>query len=404
MIKKKKIPINEKTIRFVSAVVLALLFWFFVNGNSNDIIPQDINSIPVTMVNAEMLQGKKLTMVDSRNYYVNLGVKGTDKSLRAIDPKEITAEIDLKDINEKGTYDLEIVVKGLSNSVILEKINPGKIQIVVDNIIESKKDVEIVTEGKPAENNVVISASSNEKVQVKGPDDRVAQVDKIVAVVNVNGIAENTTRYVEVKPYDKVGNIINNVECVPNMVKMNIAIGKTKNVMIIPPSTTGNVAPGYKVTGVSVDPTQKIVGAEDSVLNNITNLNIDPIDITEATKTITKEVQLKLPDGASFLDSTNKVNVTVSIEPLIEKSFTVNGIETRNLGGGLTAAKVKDSSIVVKVTGISSELNKLNSDTIKAFVDLNGMGKGENEVMVQVTLPSEQVKSITPGKTTVTIE
>ncbi|MEG0378329.1 MAG: CdaR family protein, partial [Eubacterium sp.] len=134
------------------------------------------------------------------------------------------------------------------------------------------------------------------------------------------------------------------------------------------------------------------------------SLTIDPINVAGATKSITEEVTLKLPEGASFLDSSDKVNVTVNIEPLVEKSFTVNGIETRNLGAGLTAAKVRDSSVVVKITGVASELSKLNSEGIKAFVDLNGLSKGENQVDIQINLPKEQIKSVTPGKTTVTIE
>ncbi|MEG0377006.1 MAG: CdaR family protein, partial [Eubacterium sp.] len=197
-------------------------------------------------------------MADRRNYFVNLRVKGTDRSLREIDTKEITAEIDLKDINEKGTFDPEIVIKGLSNSVILEEINPETIQLNVDNIIESKKDVSIITEGKPAADNVVVSAETSEKVQVSGPENSIKEIDKIAGVVDVTGMAEDSIKYVEVTPYDKNGNIVGDVECVPNLVKVTVTIGKTKNVTIVPPQTSGTVESGYKVTGVVVDPTQKI--------------------------------------------------------------------------------------------------------------------------------------------------
>ena len=74
------------------------------------------------------------------------------------------------------------------------------------------------------------------------------------------------------------------------------------------------------------------------------------------------------------------------------------------MGQGLTATKVKDSSVVVKLSGTATELNKLSADNIRAFVDLNGLGKGDQEVVIQISLPSDQIKSITPSKTTVTIE
>ena len=150
------------------------------------------------------------------------------------------------------------------------------------------------------------------------------------------------------------------------------------------------------MTSVTVDPTQKMVGAKQEVLDTIQNIQIDPVDVSGANKAVTKEVTLKLPDGASFLDNGNKATVTVNIEPIIEKSFTISSIETRNVGQGRTAAKVKDSSVVVKLSGTATELNKLTADNIKAFVDLNGLGKGDQEVAIQISLPSDQIKSITP--------
>ena len=402
--KKKQISINEKTIRLLSSAVLAIILWLFINGNSNDIVPQDINAIPVTFTNMETLQEKHLVLEDNRNYYVNLRVQGTDRSLQEINTNEITAEVDMKDIDKKGEYNPEIVIKGLSNSVILKEVNPSTLHLVVDNVIESEKNVEVITQGKPGNDNAVISATSTEKVQVTGAEDRIAAIDKIAVTANVNGLTEDTSRMLEVTPYDKDGNIVSGVECEPDVVRVNIEGGKTKTVNITPPATTGDPQSGYKVTSVTVDPTQKMVGAKQEVLDTIQNIQIDPVDVSGANKAVTKEVTLKLPDGASFLDNGNKATVTVNIEPIIEKSFTISSIETRNVGQGLTAAKVKDSSVVVKLSGTATELNKLTADNIKAFVDLNGLGKGDQEVAIQISLPSDQIKSITPARTTVTIE
>ncbi len=402
--KKKQISINEKTIRLLSSAVLAIILWLFINGNSNDIVPQDINAIPVTFTNMEALQEKHLVLEDNRNYYVNLRVQGTDRSLQEINTNEITAEVDMKDIDKKGEYNPEIVIKGLSNSVILKEVNPSTLHLVVDNVIESEKNVEVITQGKPGNDNAVISATSSEKVQVTGAEDRIAAIDKIAVTANVNGLTEDTSRMLEVTPYDKDGNIVSGVECEPDVVRVNIEVGKTKTVNITPPTTTGDPQSGYKVTSVTVDPTQKMVGAKQEVLDTIQNIQIDPVDVSGANKAVTKEVTLKLPDGASFLDNGDKATVTVNIEPIIEKSFTISSIETRNVGQGLTAAKVKDSSVVVKLSGTATELNKLTADNIKAFVDLNGLGKGDQEVTIQISLPSDQIKSISPIRTTVTIE
>lgn len=402
--KKKKIPINEKTVRLLGAFFLAILIWLFVNGNGSNIVSQDINGIPVTLTNIETLQSKNLVLNDNRTYYVNLKVQGTDRSLSEIKTSEISAEADLKDINQKGTYSVDVAVKGLSNSVILKEVIPNTVDISVDNIIEADREVNIVTEGKPEGDNAVISATTTQKVKLSGPEEKIAEIDKVAATINVNGLTVDTSKYLEAIPYNKNGEIVTGVECEPSTVQATILVGKTKTVPIIAPSTTGAVQSGYKVTGVTVEPSQKMVGAKQNILDTISSIQIDPVDVNGANKTVTKEVTLNLPQGASFLDSSNKATITVTIEPLIEKSFTVSSIETRNLGAGLNAAKIKDSTVVVKLTGTATELNKISGEEIKAFVDLSGLQKGDQEVTVQISVPTDQLKTVTPSKTTVTIE
>lgn len=405
MERKNKIPMNEKVVRLVFAIVLAILLWAYINGNSNDIIVQDINSIPVTLTNTEVLKENNLVLSDNRNYYVNLRVKGTDRSLTAIDRKEITAEVDLSGITSAGEYEQEIIVKGLSNSVILEEMNPQKIHLVVDSIIDTERGVTVVTEGKPADDNVVVEATSDATVQVTGASDAIARIDEVIATANVSGMSEDTVQYQTVVAYDADGNKIEGINFKPNVVPVNIVIGKTKRIPISTPQIVGDAAEGYKATKITVDPSEKIVGAKESLLDSIASISIDAVDIGGANKTVTREVNLKLPQGANFLDGNSKVTVTVDIEPVVEKSFTIDQLEIRNLGGGLTAAKIKDNSVVVKLSGVSSELNRLKNEDLRAYLDLSGLTPGDNEVEIKVEVPTGMtVKTISPGKTTVTIE
>ncbi|MEG0378037.1 MAG: hypothetical protein RR614_06120 [Eubacterium sp.] len=46
----------------------------------------------------------------------------------------------------------------------------------------------------------------------------------------------------------------------------------------------------------------------------------------------------------------------------------------------------------------------MSGEDIKAFVDLTGLSKGDQETAIQISVPTDQLKSVTPSKTTVTIE
>ena len=400
---KKKIALHERLIRILASVGIAITLWFMVNGNADMLITQDFNSIPITLTNVESLTEKNLVLADDKNYYLNLQVKGTDKNLRNVNMKEVTAEVDLSDIEEKGTYDLEVEVKGLANSVIISSMNPTSLSIEVDNIIKEALDVVILLEGKPANDLTVISAESLEQVEVEGPEASIARIDKITTTADVSGLESDTTRHLEVAAYDATGNPITDLEILPNVVETEIILGKTKSIGIIP-STTGNPTNGYIVTGIQVEPSKVLIGAKEALLNTIESIPMDPIDVSGQSKTFTKDINLTPPVGCYFLDDSGKVKVTVSIESPVEKSFTIDKISTRNLGTGLVAAKVKDSRVVVKLEGASSILNSLNTAQIEAFVDCANLGPGEYELPIQTNLSQSLIKTITPAKTTVIIE
>lgn len=394
---------HDRLIRMLAAVAIAISLWFMVNGNSDMLITQDFNSIPITLTSADTLAGKNLVLAEDKNYYLNLQVKGTDKNLRNINMKEITAEVDLGDIDAKGTYDLPVEIKGLSNSVIVTSMNPTSIQMDVDNIIKEDLDVDIVLEGRPANDLLVISAKSLEKVEVEGPEDSVAKIDKITATANVNGVETDTVQNLEVTAYDAWGNPIGDLDILPNIVSTEIILGKTKSIGITP-STTGDPANGYIVTGVLVEPSKVVIGAKEELLKTVETIPMDRIDVTGQSKTFTKDINLTAPVGCYFMDDSGKVKATVTIESPIEKSFTVDKVGTNNLAPGLVASKIKDTKVVVKLEGASSVLTSLNAAQIEAFVDCANLGPGEYELSIQTNLSQSLVKSITPGKTTVIIE
>ena len=403
MANKKKIPLHEKLIRVFIAIGIAITLWFMVNGNADMLITQDFNSIPITLTNADTLAGKNLVLAEDKNYYLNLQVKGTDKSLRNTSMKEITAEVDLSEIKEKGTYDLDVDVKGLSNSVIVSSKNPTTIQIEVDSIIKEDLGVDVEVEGKPADDRAVISAEASEKVEVEGPEESIARIDKIIGTADVNGLTTDTTKHVTVTAYDASGNPIDDVEILPNVVSAEIVLGKTKSMSIIP-STSGAPASGYIVTGLVVEPSKVVIGAKENLLNAIDSIPMDAIDVSGQSKTFTKDVSLTPPAGCYFLNDSGKVKVTVNIETPVEKSFTLDKVNVTNLGAGLVVSKIKDSKVVLKLEGANSVINSQNASQIEAYVDCANLGPGEYELPIQTNLSQAIVKSISPAKTTVTIE
>jgi YbbR domain-containing protein len=400
---KKKIPIHDRIVRLILSIAMALTLWFTVNGDSDMLITQDYNSIPITLSNQESLADKNLVLADDKSYYLNLKIRGTDRNLRNIDIAEVRAEVDLSDISEKGSYELEVAVKGLPNTVIISSMNPTTLLIEVDSIIKESHEVVIKTEGKPANDRSVIATPVEETVEGEGPEEELAKIDKIQGTVNVNGLEEDAVRYVQVSAYDADGNVIEDVEVVPDVVTADIVLGQTKTVSVTP-ITSGSPADGYIATDITVEPSKLSIGAKQAVIDSINNISTAAIDLSGQSQTFTKEVDLVLPEGAYYLDGNGKVKVTVNIETPVEKSLTIENIETRNVGADLSVSKVKDTNAVVKLEGDDNVINSILASQVQVYVDCSNLSAGTYELPLQTNLSSAIVKSITPTTTSVTIE
>lgn len=95
--------------------------------------------------------------------------------------------------------------------------------------------------------------------------------------------------------------------------------------------------------------------------------------------------------------------VIISQNPQADTLFTVP-LETRNLSSELALLDTTNQ-VQVRVHGSSSDLSKLNSSSISAYIDLSGVNEGSTALEVKVSLPKGiQLVSVTPETVDVTLE
>jgi len=402
---KNKNKQNESRIyRLLIAFVIAIILWISANGSSSDIIVEDIPNIPVNIINTEQLKENNLMIEDLKNYYVNIKLKGTENNLRQINVDEIVAQIDVGNVDKSGTITPEISISGLSNSVIIETLKPSTISLDIVNINERQYSVSIETDGQPANDQEVISTQCDTKVALVGSANNLARVDQVVAVAEVNGMLNDGTLTAEVRAIDSDGNIVNNISYSPSEVSIDVLLGLTKEVSIKAPSTLGDPKDGYKVTSITVNPTTKTVGAKSDQFDTISDLSIDAISVLGESSSFTREVELKLPDGVYFPDNNDRVEVTINIEAIKEKSYEVTSISSKNLAEGFTAAKIENTTVKVTLKGTQEELDEIEADDIEVSVDLTGKIKGTYDMPLSTNLSKSLIEKIEPETVEVTIE
>lgn len=398
---------RNKWVRLGLSLVVALLVWYYVNGDTSSILSETVNDVPLTMVNADELQTKGLSLQNNNTtYYVNLQVQGSERSLRELDTQEIVAEVDLGAIDKAGTYDLDVVIKGTANSIIINRVIPEKVTVVVDEITKKDFTPEIVAQGKPAEGEQVITATTTETVNVDGPSDELEKISSVSGTIDVNGISENREGYVELHAYDKDGTELKNVSIYPSSVYAYVVLGVAKEVKLTTPQIIGTPAEGYLVTGTKVSPDKvRIAGKEDKI-KDITSISPSPIEIDSANnaESFTVEDTLDLPEGVKLIADKDTVDVIVEIEQKIEKRYTIDSIQAENLASGTKVQKINTSSVTVRISGTPSTLAKIDTSKLEAVIDAGNRSPGTYTLPVTVKTDVGSVVAVTPAEAEITIE
>ncbi len=155
-------------------------------------------------------------------------------------------------------------------------------------------------------------------------------------------------------------------------------------------TTTGSPAGGKSVLGVELSEESVMLKGNAEALNNITSIDVGPIDISGATDDISTSVDLTgyLPDGVFIVNSYKaKLSIDIKVETNATSTMTLNSsnITYDGLEDGYTLTFVTDKSSVV-VSGTQSDIDTLSGTTLKGKIDVTGLDAGTHTVTVKPNL------------------
>ena len=110
------------------------------------------------------------------------------------------------------------------------------------------------------------------------------------------------------------------------------------------------------------------------------------MDVSDLKEDKKYSITIPKPSGVRAI-SANSVNVAISLGEETTKEISDIYLEYENLGEGLVVQAVDQNStkVIVSVKGVQNVLSALDPTTIKAYVDLKGLGVGQHEIPVEVS-------------------
>lgn len=229
---------------------------------------------------------------------ITITVVGSSDALRAFDPHtSLRAFANFSGLHQ-GRQDVSVVVSSLDPSVQVRQA-PATISVFVDQLATVTATVTLdQTHSIPPGFHEVSATIEPKQVSLAGPKSLLSGIDAYV-VVDLAGHQSFFEETPVVNVRDQAKKAIQGLAISPATVTVKVtvqadAVTETK---VVGWTLTGHQADGFKVSNVIVTPLQASVTGLAATLDTITQIQADPVDISNAQTDVVKTVSLRLPAG-----------------------------------------------------------------------------------------------------------
>lgn len=323
-------------------------------------------------------------------------------------PDSVHVFIDLTDLGT-GEHTVPLEVDSQFRPFRVVQVIPSDVTINLEPLAIEEFPITTQLDGVPALGFEVSDVAVDPAVAtVSGPATLVAQVEHVIARLNVGDAREMVSSQVALQTVDENGNVLSGltVEPVAAEVEQDIVQAGGYRDVAVNVETVGQPAGGFRVTSISVDPPIVTLFSTDTNLISALPGYVStlPLDLSASEENITARLALNLPQGVIVVGDEQNVEVQIGIAP-IETSTLLNvEVEVTGLAAGFEA-ELSPQTVAVIVSGPLSTLQSLRGDDIRLFVDLSGLQPGAHllEPQAEILPRDVQLFSIVPSSIEVII-
>lgn len=395
------------------SLVAAFGIWFVIQDVENPRIqkcfPEDCTRvIPVEAINADQF-------IPTSTFSVGVRVEGREADLQRLSQGDFHATVDVKGITPGVPQERQVKVTGKDGIRILS-VNPPTLAVSVEPVVERQFDVVVTRIGQlPAgfvEDDIKIEPP---QVTVRGLQADLATIASVNLDVNLSNQRDGTTVVDNELVAHSITGAAVDVSITPNRGKVTLSVRQdfVQRTLPVMPVLSGQPAPGYRITSISVEPSAIFVSGPADRMATLTQLSTEALQITNATGEIRRLQNIDAPANLSLDRRT--VTVIVQVKPIdcaagttgaacgtytIQVAPSVEGQPPGLLVSG--ALRVN-----VQLTGPLTVLDTIQPAQITAKVSLAGGVAGTSSYPVTVTVPanlaSQGVRAEQPSPIQITL-
>ncbi len=404
--------LNQPHFLIVISLVFAVICFLLIDNKVINLVENEAEVIKNVPVN--LIYNEEAYVVENVPETVDITITGRKSDIYlAKQLGEFAVELDLSKYTEEGTRKVYFTY---SKSIDTVKyiLDPSYLTVTIKDKVSEVHSVtyDLVSTDDLDEKLSVGSISlDSSEVVVKGSQDTLDQISSIKALVSVSSdeYTEADTYEMTNIPlvaYNKKGEIIKNLEIVPNVMTGTLVLKSYKSTVPLLINTTGNLINGKAIASITVNNSSAFsldIYGEENEIKNISNvpvtINVDGLG-SESVKTY--KVTLSKPAGVRHMSSKN-VTITATFGDENQKALTIKSIDGKNLADGYSANIINTEGVPVQVKGVQSNISSIEANNVKAYVDLAGLTEGTHQLEVKIDNNNPLVKYVVSSTITVKI-
>lgn len=289
-------------------LIAACAFWVYVMNEQNPVM-ENTYTIPVEVRNLD--RSLVATNVPSK---VRVKIRMSRSDMISLRTDDIKAYVDLSGVTDGDHPN----TRSMFPFRAMKQSSPYPRQFFnlnVDTYAVKSLPATVEIFGNPDPNFTVgDNKVTPGSIMIAGSSSKISEANRAVVSVNIAGKDKNFTEFDSVNILDADGNTVTGLEIMPSQVKVSVNVKENQKVgnLQVKASTKVEVAKGYRITDVIVTPPVATVTAPISYFDKNKAIELDPIDVTGASKDVVQTVNVPAPLGGSV--AVPQVTVTIKIE------------------------------------------------------------------------------------------
>lgn len=369
--------LNKPHSLIITSLVIALFAFLLVDSKALNIVETE----------SEILSSQPVTVIYNEEKYVIEGIP------EVVDIILMGRKSDLylaKQLGEhKVVFDLsdyktgEYTVKPKYNHSVESvqyKLDPSSVTVKISEKISKIKTLtyDLLNQEKlDSKLNVSEVNLETSEVYVKGSSETLDKVATVKALIDVSTLdlpeaGEFDIDSLPMVAYDENGKLVDNVEIVPSTAKAKIKVDSFYRDLPVNVVPKGVFATGYAIASTTSSVTNVRVYGDQNLVSNLTAISAE-IDVDGMNADKKFNVTLTKPSGVRYM-SENTTTIEVKVGREATRELTDVPVNAENVGSGLVAqaANQSDTTCTVILKGVQEVIDKINKESVRAYVDLSG--------------------------------